>query len=145
MDENPVKFNLAFKDFDFFLDPHHFGEFAVELCGAHNVVVNPVVVTSSRFCHEQTVIPKAFFFEPVFGDFPVVFCARSEERNNMPLFEPLIHDFQCVGKWLAGFHALGFFVGHVLGDGSVDIDEVVLDVTGQLRAEFVTGFIGYMV
>ena len=46
---------------------------------------------------------------------------------------PLVERLQRILKWRASRHPLGLFVGHILRDGPIDVDQIIFDSLGQLR------------
>ena len=70
--------------------------------------------------------------QPRFCDLTMLFCPRREKRDDVPLVVPFVERLQGIRKWSASRHPLGLFVGHILGDGPIDVDQIVLDSLGQL-------------
>lgn len=110
---------------------HQVGEFAFETSGAHDVVVNPVIVAAAGFAEQDAVIFEAVFSEPVLGDFSMRFGAAGEEKNDVAFVVPAVEHRQSVGIWKHSAHAFGFFVGHIVADGAVYVDEKIFDVLGK--------------
>lgn len=105
------------------------------------MVVNPVVIAAAGFAEEDAVIFEAVFVEPGFGDLAVRFGAAGEKIHDMPFIVPTVEHCQCVGVGKYGSHAFGFFIGHIVADGTVDIDQEVPDVGGQHGADAFAFFV----
>jgi hypothetical protein len=64
---------LFLEYFNHFLLSHEVTKFAIEACGAHDVVVDPMVVATAWLAKQKTVIPEAKSFEPRFSDLTKIF------------------------------------------------------------------------
>lgn len=120
---------------------HQIREFAFEAGSANDVVVNPVVIATTGFSKQDTVVFKTVFVQPLFCDFAVRFGAAGEEINNVALIEPTVDHCQSIGVRQHGAHTLWFFVRHVVADGTININEKVFDVGRQYGADTLTFFV----
>lgn len=124
---------LFLKHLNILLLNHKVGEFTFEPCSLDDVVVDPVIVSSSGFAHQQAMKFEIMPFQPLFCDLPVLLRPGGEEGYDVPIFVPLVEDLQSIPVGLACGHPLRLFVGDVIADGSVDVYEVILDLIGQDR------------
>jgi len=90
------------------------------------MVVNPVVISTTGFVVNYSVIFETVLFQPRLGDLGVLTQTTSEESDDMALFVPAIDDFNHVGKGLSGRHPFGHLIGDVLTHGTVDVDKEIL-------------------
>ena len=79
--------------------------------------------------------------QPLLGDLSVGFGAAGEEADLVALVIPLVDLIDHALEDLAGRHAFGLFVGHVLADRAVDVDEEVLASLWQSWRDWETSFI----
>ena len=115
----------------YFMRAHNeVGEFPLETRRFHDVVVNPVVIAAARLAEQDAVILETVLFKPVLRDFTMRLGAGSEEEDDVPVLEPFVDDFQRIGVRRHDAHALRFFIGHVVADGAVNINEKIL-LTGR--------------
>jgi hypothetical protein len=95
------------------------------------MVVNPMVVASAGFAHEQPVVGESMVGKPLLGNHSVFFSPAREEGYDLSLCVPRFNRFKCVRVNVGGRHALWFLVRNIVANGSVNVDEVVFDVLWQ--------------
>ena len=90
------------------------------------MVVDPVVISTTGFVVNYSVILETVLFQPRLGDLGVLTQTTSEESDDMTFFVPAIDDFDHVGKDLSGRHPFVLLIGDVLTHGTVDVDKEIL-------------------
>ena len=108
-----------------------FGEFALELRRADDVVVYPVIVAAAGLLEDDAVIFEAVLGEPFLRYLAMRFGARCEERDDVAFVMPVVHDSARIGENGGRLHALRLFVRNIFADRPIDVDEIVLDALGQ--------------
>jgi len=90
------------------------------------MVVDPVVISTTGFVVNYSVILETVLFQPRLGNLGVLTQTTSEESDDMAFFVPAIDDFDHVGKDLSGRHPFVLLIGDVLTHGTVDVDKEIL-------------------
>jgi hypothetical protein len=132
---------LLEEDFDLVRFHDEVGEFAFKTGGAHDVVVDPVVIAAPRFAEQDAVVFEIVEGQPFFGYFPVRFGATGKEKDDMTFVVPAVEHGQRIGIRQHGAHAFGFFIGHIVADGAVYVDEEIFDVLRQYGADAFAFFV----
>ena len=84
---------LFFKNFDVFILHDQIGKFTLEPGSFYDMIVDPVVITTTGLTKKDTVVFEVVLVEPGFSNRTVVFCSGSKEVDNVPLIIPLIEYF----------------------------------------------------
>src|SRR5690349_24048279 len=105
------------------------------------MVIDPMIVATSWFSDQQSMIFESTLFEPGFSDLTMSFGAGSEEGDDMTFIIPGIDDLKCIWVERNIHHTLRFFIWDVIANGPVYINEIVLDFFRQQRAEFIAFFV----
>ena len=92
----PTDLVLLFKYFDLVRLHNQVGKFTFETSSFHDVVVDPVVVSTPRLVHQKGVVFEIVFFQPFLGDFPVFLGSGGKEGNNVTFIVPLVQDLEGV-------------------------------------------------
>lgn len=100
----------------------------------NDMVINPVVIPSTGFAKHDTVIFESVSVQPLLRDGSVYFCSAGEKVDDMAFIVPLIEFLECIRIWLHETHPFRFFIGHIIANGAVYINEVVFNMVGQDRA-----------
>ena len=110
-------------------------ELAFEAGSPYDVIVDPVVITSTRLTHQKTMEFESMLIQPNGGYLPMLFSATCEHGNDVTFVKPFVQYFKCVRVRFTGRHALRFLVRDIITDGTIDINQVVLDAVFELRAD----------
>jgi hypothetical protein len=102
------------------------------------MVVNPMVVASAGFAHEQPVVGESMVGKPLLGNHSVFFSAAREKGNEVSFGVPRFNRFKRVRVNVGGRHALWFLVRNIVANGSVNVDEVVFYMLWQHGAYHLT-------
>lgn len=119
---------LLGEHFNFMISRHQISEFAFKTCSTHDVVVDPVVIAAAWFAKNNAVVFKTVVGEPGFCNRAVFFGSAGEKENDMAFFVPAIECFEGIRVWIGGGHTFGFFIGHIVTNGAVDVDQVIFQV-----------------
>lgn len=138
---NKIERKSGMEHFNLVVTDDEVREFSFETGCFHDVVVNPVVIPAAGFPEQDTVVFEAVFVQPSLSNLAVRFGAGSEEGDDMAFLIPLVANFQGIGVRRHNGHTFRLFIGHIVADGPVNINEEILLVIGQEGADVLPFFI----
>lgn len=121
------------ENLDFCFCLHEVAECSLVASSPHDVVVNPVIISTARLAHEQPMVKKSVLIQPRLGHCAMLFCTRSEKCDDVPVCVPLIQCLQSIRKRHASGHALRLLIGYVVCDCSVNVNHIILHLRRELR------------
>lgn len=129
------------KNFNFVGADSKVCEFTFETGRLDDVIVNPMIISTTRLAKEDAVILKTVLVEPLLRDFAVFFGTGGKEGDDVAFVVPFVADFQCIRVRLDDGHALGFFVRHIVANRSINVNHEILLVIRQFGADVFSFFV----
>lgn len=114
---------------------YQIGKFAFETGSPNDMIVNPVVIAAPGFAKQYAVVFEAVFVQPALCNVAVFFRSAGEKENNMAFVKPFVQHRHGIGVRQHRFHPFRFFIGYIIADRAVDIDQKVAHVFGQYRTD----------
>lgn len=110
-------------------------EFSLKAGSLYDVVVNPMVIAAPWFAKQDAVVFEAVLVQPSFGNSTVLFSPGSKKGNDVSFLEPFVDDLQGIRVGRNDGHPLWFFVGHVVANGAINVNQEVFLLVRQQRAD----------